>query len=95
MSDILIGSDMNPVLKDGDFKVGDAEGQHVNLILISSKGQWRMSPLIGADLATFSSAPDTQIKDLYKRIRLQLELDGYRNINIGTADGKITINANR
>lgn len=77
--DILLAEDKDLVVAKGDFTVGESEEQHIELILLSTKGSWRQSPLTGCDLLRFVAAPFTlkTVDSMRQRMKIQLQFDGY------------------
>lgn len=82
--DILLDDDHDLLIENGDFKIGFAEDQNISLILLSEKGSWRQSPLTGVGLAKYLNAPfaPRDLDDLKQAIKIQLQLDGYNDIQI-------------
>lgn len=73
--DILVGDDGDLLFENGDFAVGDSDVQHVEDILYAAPGHWKQHPLVGADVR--QSINGTVTDELKRRIRLQLEADGF------------------
>ena len=73
------------VIEEGDFVKHNAVQDHIEDILLYTKGSFRLNPLVGADLVKFINAPwsTKTIISTEKTIRLQLEMDGYtiRRVN--------------
>jgi len=53
MRDILLDSDNDLLLSQGDFVSGDATAQSVGLVLLFQKGELRESPLLGVGLVNW------------------------------------------
>lgn len=73
---------------EGDFDKADMSQEHIEDILLITKGSLRMKPLVGVNLIDYVNAPwslKTQVK-LDKSIRVQLTLDGYSVKRIITND---------
>lgn len=83
-TDIMLDDDKDLLIEGGDFVIDLADEQHIELILLSNKGQWRNSPLTGVGIFQFIGAPFTlkESDSLKQKIMLQLELDGYRKREI-------------
>lgn len=98
VNDILLDDDFDLRWENGDFVIGDADEQHLQLIMLLEKGQIAYKPLIGLGISKQLNSPlSTAQKDKVRRETfIQLEMDGY---NIGTADvdfdTDITIKADR
>lgn len=80
MSDILLDDKLEPLIQQGDYVAGDAEEQHLQLLLLYEQGHLKETPLAGVGIQQELRGPftTTQRQRLSQRIRLQLELDGYR-----------------
>jgi len=78
--DIGIDNDNELQFQDGDFAIVKSDELHVKNIFISSKGNWRNSPLTGVGIRNYINSPDSILtrNQLMKQIRLQLEFDGYK-----------------
>jgi phage baseplate assembly protein W len=80
----------------GDFDIGTSDQQHIEDILVASKGDYKQSPIIGVGLNDYINAPLTrQVKTtLEKEIRLQLQSDGFDIETIKVQDnGNLNIDA--
>ena len=73
--DILLGTDYTPIVKDGDFAVGECLDQEVDIILKLSQGQWRSNPLLGPGLFRFVNGA-IQAEDLIGVVQSHLSIDG-------------------
>lgn len=64
----------------GDLAVGESDGQHISLLLLTSQGEWRADPLVGVGLRRYQSAPygPVQAQALQREVAVQLERDGYQ-----------------
>lgn len=72
----LINGDIyiNPLTNDFDIEFSDA--QHVEDIINSSPGSWKEFPLLGVGARAYLAG--SNILELQKEVRVQLESDGYR-----------------
>ena len=89
---ILNNGDLQIV--DGDFVISRSDNQNIELILLSSIGSWKQSPLLGADISQDLNGLFTpQVKG---RITKQLFIDGYNNVDIrfNTSTSKIELKIN-
>lgn len=80
--DILLDDDGDiAVSADGDFKVGESDDQHIELLINTYPGNWKEFPTAGVGIRDYIlSAGKTNI--LKRSINVQLAADGYRNINV-------------
>jgi hypothetical protein len=82
-------------VKDGDLMITASRQQHTALLLASSPGHWRASPVIGVGMEKHLLSPHTERhrNALAQTIRKQMDADGLSpgiieidstfNINIG------------
>jgi hypothetical protein len=77
--DIILDEQYNPVIRNGDFDVFEADEQHMQLILLSEPGWWKAHPLTGVGLMHALKGPFSvpQRQALAQRIRLHMQMDGY------------------
>lgn len=92
MDDILIQDSGEPVLESGDFVVGDATRQNQQLILVSTKGSWRQSPVVGVGAVDYLLDSEDN-EELKKEVRKQMELDGMNVIDLSVIDSSIFLDA--
>ncbi len=82
----------------GDLAGGEADDQHVALLLLTNQGDWRADPLVGIGLRRHQSGPLGQAEQaqLQRELSVQLQRDGYqvREVAIG-ADAALFIDAER
>lgn len=90
--DILI----NAPFKDGDWNIGVSDQQHIEHVCLSAPGHFKSSPLLGVNLREYINAPMSPqtIENLEREIRLNLELDGAKNITIEIDPETKSINTN-
>ena len=90
--DILI----NAPLKDGDWNIGESDQQHIEHVCMSAPGHFKSSPLLGVNLIDFINSPMSPktVSELERIIRLNLELDGAKNITIDIDPETKSINTN-
>lgn len=72
--DIILESDFDLKIVNGDFAIDESEMQEVALILSMSQGELKSDPLIGANLIEFIRGGKDKVK-IEKHLRSQLELD--------------------
>jgi len=86
MNDIILNSNFDPVLSNGDFVTGDSNAQEVALILKANQGEFRQFPTIGiglnnhlngSDLSRLKNDFESQINQIEgKSARLTIGKDG-------------------
>lgn len=86
--DILLDENNEILITNGDLVISDASQQHVELLLLSNKGDFKQFPLTGIGLMRYLNAPlNNELKtQLYRDIKLQLDDNG---LNISGIEGKI------
>lgn len=89
MKDLLLTEDYDLQIKNGDFLIGDSQEQSVELILISKQGEWKMNPATGCDI--HSAKNGTIGRFLDRKIRVQLDADGFQLENLSLTDKGIDI----
>ena len=95
--DIILDSDGDLEILNGDIFINESDSQHVELILTADKGQFRQFPLVGIGIKKFSNGPFSA-QAIKQGIKLQLESDGYnvRKIDVSKiTKGIIDIDATR
>jgi hypothetical protein len=76
MKDILIRDFQLQISKNGDFEIGMAENQSVEMLLISSQGEWKECPEAGCDIVSAKNGTIDRFLD--RRVRVQLEADNFK-----------------
>lgn len=88
-TDLLLGPGYDLAFTDaGDLALGESDGQHLNLLLLTSQGEWRADPLVGIGLRRYQSAPygRAQAQALQREVAVQLQRDGYEVLENDLAD---------
>lgn len=82
--------------KDGDWNIDMSDQQHIEHVCMSAPGHFKSSPLLGVNLTDWINAPMSpkNIASLERTIRLHLESDGAKNIEISIDPLTKTINTN-
>ena len=88
--DILLDENMEMIAERGDFIVGDATLQQQQLLLLSEKGEWKQSPVVGVGIRSFL-LDDVTVHELHQEIQKQFALDGMHVSKIEGNDWKNTI----
>ena len=94
--DIQLDNNHDLVVVDGDFVSELSDDRHVNMIIISAKGNFRFAPFLGVDISAFLNAVG-QADFLTREIQDNLQIDGYavNSVGYGSNGEKININAKR
>jgi hypothetical protein len=72
--DILLDENNDIKIFNGDFDIGESEMQEVALILQSTQGEWKMSPLLGPNLFRFLKSKESKVA-IEKQIAIHLAID--------------------
>lgn len=92
MKDLLLNEAGDFKIKDNDLAIGESDGQNINDILQSVKGDYKRSPQTGLNAIAFTNGNATTA-DIKAQAKLQLELEGFRvkDIIVTRVNGNITI----
>lgn len=92
--DYLLDTNGKMLIKNGDFVIGNSDQQEIELLLLSSPGDWKENPAVGINMPQLvkSRSTETAIK---KVIHEQLEADGFKNITVKLNYPNIEIDAIR
>ncbi len=88
--DIILDKDGDIRIENSDLIIGDTFNQEVNLILNSSKGEWKNEPLVGANLKELLKTKQNNDKAA-QYIRIALEQDKKRLKNISFEENQFFI----
>jgi len=77
--DIILDDNLDLLIANGDFVVGDSDEQTQELILIATQGAFRESPLTGVGIVNYLKAQFSPalVAKLTQKIQLQLQYDGF------------------
>ena len=77
VQDILLNESFEIEFKDGDFKIGDSDKNHIALIIRTAVGNWKEFPLVGVGIDYYlaSSGNESLLK---RNISVQLGADNYK-----------------
>lgn len=87
VKDYEIDENSDLIINNGGFVTGLSDSKHIEDIAISARGEWKQTPTAGLNIANFLNSPSNKIDEFVRDFRLQLELDGYININIDARGG--------
>lgn len=76
VTDILLDSNNDLKIENGDFVMGDSTEQHQKCLLLAAKGDYKQFPLIGVDV--FNWLNDDRPEDMMREVRIQFSNDGMR-----------------
>lgn len=77
MTDIIINTEtFDLTIDNGDFEIKNSEKQHIQLLLITNRGNWKEFLYVGAGLLDALLSENNLPTELQQEIRSQIELDG-------------------
>ncbi|QWA37258.1 hypothetical protein [Chryseobacterium sp. ZHDP1] len=95
MNDILLNEDNDISIVNGDFHIGESGQQEIESLLIAFKGEFKNTPLLGAELPRMLKARNTR-QGITREVNEQLKYDGFTRIDFQIEDAEnFTINAQR
>jgi hypothetical protein len=53
MKDLLLDSNFDVLIENGDLVYGESTRQHQELLILTQHGEWRESPMVGIGAATW------------------------------------------
>lgn len=74
MKDLVLDKDNDIKILNGDFDTSESEMQEVSLILQSTQGEWKESPVLGPNLYQYLHAKTDKIA-IERQMRIHLALD--------------------
>lgn len=92
--DLLLDAEGDIFIKDGDFAIGESTQQEIKLLLTSKKGEWKLYPLVGANIQQFLKQREG-ITSVIREGKIQLKNDGLVINKFKIEDNKINIDAER
>lgn len=84
MNDLILDSDNDLKIVNGDFAIGDNLVQRQQLIIQSAKNDWKQYPEMGVGMDMFLE--DEDYASLFAEVREQFRLDGMVLTHIGFDD---------
>lgn len=95
MTDILLNNENDISIINGDFQIGESSQQEIEAVLISFKGEYKNTPLLGAEIKRMLKARNTR-QGITREVNEQLKYDGFQNVDFKIQDAEnFTINAQR
>ncbi|KAB2918683.1 MAG: hypothetical protein F9K23_00670 [Bacteroidetes bacterium] len=93
-SDIMVDSAGTPVIKNGDYVVGDSEAQHLEHLLKAFPGSYKAHPLTGIGAPAWQNAR-VGLGRIEGDVKLQLKADGWIKEQVLVNGTDISIQAER
>lgn len=75
--DILLTEDNQPVIVNGDFRIGESELQEVSFILQLRQGELKNDPVLGVNMQHFIRSKENRTA-IERKLKIHLERDGKR-----------------
>ncbi|SNA83426.1 conserved hypothetical protein [Flavobacterium psychrophilum] len=80
--DILLDTNFDLLIENGDFVIGDSDQQHVNCVFLAHQGEYKEFPKIGFGASNYlKKSKATKEKFIYDLTK-QLKYDGYTEAEI-------------
>jgi hypothetical protein len=95
-NDILLDSDGDLLIENGDFKIGPSDEQHIEDIISAYLGWWKEFPSVGVGIKQYQAGSGVE-QTIEREIKLQLKADGYtvdRPSVEFDSSGRLVINPN-
>lgn len=77
MKDIILDSNWDLSIKNGDFEIGQSDRQNVFLRAFSEKGQWISDVLAGVGISSLINSTTTQLQRFKALLAEDIKGDGY------------------
>lgn len=90
MEDLIL-KDGDLSIMDGDFGIGESTGQHQELLLVATKGEFKQYPDRGVGVIMYTE--DCSPANLVAAIQDEFSRDGMEIKEIGFEDTKLKIDA--
>jgi hypothetical protein len=80
MNDILLNSEFDLDIQDGDFVIGRSDEQQQEILMLATPGDFKQSPEVGIDLISFIN--ESEIEKMVDAVREQFTYDGMKVSNV-------------
>lgn len=92
MNDLLLNTDFDILIQDGDFKAGESSQQHQALLILIEKGELREFPTRGVGAQSWL-LDDSAFGDFNAEVKRQFELDGMKVLSLKGRNENLKIEA--
>ena len=93
-ADIMLDSNYDLLIQNGDWDVDDCNEVDADLIINTSRGNWKQWPLVGFGLSNYleSEVDKTVVDEINSGIKVQLQADGFtvNGVNILLTNNGLT-----
>jgi hypothetical protein len=84
--DILLDTDGDLLIENGDFVIGASDSQHIDHIVNAQLGEYKEHLLVGFGAINYLKTNVSEME--FKRdLKVQLEIDGYQDASIDLSGG--------
>jgi hypothetical protein len=91
MKDLLLDTDFDLLIKDGDFVIGESDEQNKSLLLLCVKGDFKEKPDVCVGIENYLESEDPA--EMIREIKAQFTGDGMNVRQVLIENGKINIDA--
>ncbi|HHT9079462.1 hypothetical protein [Flavobacterium psychrophilum] len=89
MTDIILDNNQDLKIHNGDFVIGHSTEQNVELIFISTPGEWKEHIETGVSIERAANGNLDRFLD--RTIRVQMEADGYKISKLAITETGVSI----
>lgn len=93
MKDFALNNELDLMIVDGDFAIGESNGDDIQLIIASTPGDWKQYPACGANATAEINNSDAYAFKL--RIEDQLKNDGFTVNSVKIINGGVEVDATK
>jgi hypothetical protein len=76
MNDILLNTDFDLDIQNGDFVIGRSDEQQQEVLMLATQGDFKQNPEVGIDLISFIN--ESEIEKMVDAVREQFTYDGMK-----------------
>jgi hypothetical protein len=91
MSDLLLNSDFDLQITNGDFATGDSKRQEADLIMRANAGDYKRSPVVGVNLIDIINDEYINLQQLKVTVANQMKYDGKKLKTFAVTGNNINI----
>ncbi len=91
--DIMLDENQDLLIRNGDFVISESDEQHIHTIMHANKGDFKQHPAIGVAITSLLNST-FKARDIKRAIKVELERDGYSDVDIDLNMNLKTLNIN-
>lgn len=96
VNDILLDASGDLLVTGGDFVIGPALEAQIEHLMLADRGAYRDDPLVGTGVQRMINGRLNSHSNIVKQAKLQLQGDGWQNIEVSFTPGQeLIVNADR